>query len=130
MSIVYVKDKKSGTVYAYESEAKWIPELKQSRPVRTYLGRVDPLTQTIIPSAGRRGRRKKEEDPISNRPAENGGYKVLYEETLEKNRTLEGDLKDARHQVASLTKRLGDAQKQLEHIEQMVQKAMASMSGD
>ena len=130
MSIVYVKDKRSGTVYAYESKAKWVPELKQSRPVRTYLGRVDPVTQTIIPTAGRKGRRKKEEDPISSRPAENGDYKVLYEEAIEKNRTLEEDLKKARHQIASLTKRLNITQKQLEHIGQMVQKAMEGTNGN
>lgn len=128
MSVVYVKNKKTGTVYAYESEAKWVPDFKQSRPVRTYLGRVDPITHEIIPTAGRKGRRKKDDDPINDPHIANSDYKALYEESLKKNIELEAELKAARHQSAFLTKRISDAQKQLESIKLAVQKALETMA--
>ena len=59
-TIVKIRNKKSGTIYAYEQTAKWDPEKGQSRPVRKYLGRYDEETDTIIPSTGRRGRKRAE----------------------------------------------------------------------
>ena len=56
MAIVKYKGK-NNVYYAYESTAKWDPILKQSRPVRKYLGRVDPDTGNIIETSGKRGRR-------------------------------------------------------------------------
>ena len=58
-TIVKIRNKKSGAVYAYEQTARWCPEKGQSRPVRKYLGRYDEETDTIIPTSGRRGRRPK-----------------------------------------------------------------------
>lgn len=66
MTISYRKDKKSGITYAYECTSVWVPELKQARNHRKYLGRVDE-NGNIIPSSGRRGRPPKESD--SSRPA-------------------------------------------------------------
>lgn len=59
-TIVKIRNKKSGTIYAYEQTAKWDPEKGQARPVRKYLGRYDEETDTIIPSTGRRGRKPAE----------------------------------------------------------------------
>lgn len=47
---------KDGTQYAYSSLPCWDPERKQNRPIRKYLGKVDPVTGEIIPSSGKRGR--------------------------------------------------------------------------
>lgn len=57
MSIVKHLDKKSGRIYAYESTPHYDPRTKQQRPKRKYLGVYDPVTDQIIPSAGKRGRR-------------------------------------------------------------------------
>ena len=56
MAIVKYKGK-NNVYYAYESTAQWDPILKQSRPVRKYLGRVDPETGNVIATGGKRGRR-------------------------------------------------------------------------
>ena len=40
MAIIYVKNKKTGRRYAYESTSVWNPELKQPRAKRKYLGVV------------------------------------------------------------------------------------------
>ena len=42
----------------YESTSHYDPETKQSRPIRKYLGREDPVTGKLIPSSGQRGRKK------------------------------------------------------------------------
>ena len=56
MSCIVKYTRKNGITVAYESIAKWDPQKKQSRPIRKYLGRVDPDTGEIIPSSGKRGR--------------------------------------------------------------------------
>ena len=59
-SIVYQTNKKTGIIYAYESTSYRDPVSKQPKSKRTYLGRVDPDTNRIIPKAeaGRRNRSK------------------------------------------------------------------------
>ena len=64
MSIVRYVNKKTGTVSLYESTSHYDPKTKQSRPIRKYLGREDPITKELIPSSGRRGRKPKT-DPSS-----------------------------------------------------------------
>ena len=51
MSIVKYTNKKTGVVTLYESTSHYDPETKQSRPVRKYLGREDPVTGELIPSS-------------------------------------------------------------------------------
>ena len=58
MSIVKYTNKKTGVVTLYESTSHYDPETKQSRPVRKYLGREDPVTGELIPSSQKRGRKK------------------------------------------------------------------------
>ena len=55
MAIVKYKNQ-SGITYAYEAVSKYDPSSKSSRPVRKYLGRVDPETGEIIPTAGKSGK--------------------------------------------------------------------------
>ena len=71
MSIEKYTNKKTGVVSWYESTSHYDPETKQSRPVRKYLGREDPVTGELIPSSGKRGRRNgdtlsKNDDPQSS----------------------------------------------------------------
>lgn len=96
MSIVKVH-KKSG-IYAYESIPRWVPELHQSRPIKKYLGKVDPDTGEIIPSSGRKGRKKKEYVLVEEQEI----YKDLYisaKEEIEQlkleNNDLRGKLEEA-----------------------------------
>ena len=49
---------KSGSIIVYESTSHYDPVTKQSRPKRKYLGIEDPVTGELIPSSGKRGRRK------------------------------------------------------------------------
>lgn len=58
MSIVRYVNKKTGRVAIYESTSHYDPETKQSRPIRKYLGTEDPETGELVPSSGKRGRKK------------------------------------------------------------------------
>ena len=51
-SIVYLRNKKTGKVYAYLNESEWDPETKRCRCKRKCLGHVDPDTGDIIPNRG------------------------------------------------------------------------------
>ena len=84
MGIVYQKDKRSGITYAYESEARWDKEKKQSRAKRRLIGRVDPETGEVVPTDGRMRRaRERAAEP---------DYKALYEESLARIAALEAEL--------------------------------------
>ena len=49
MSIVKLKDKRTGTTYVYESESYWDKEKKQPRSRRKLIGKLDEETGEIIP---------------------------------------------------------------------------------
>ena len=57
-TIVYHIDRKTGNKYAYESKSYRDPDTKKVKTKKTYLGRVDPITDKIIPKAepGKRNR--------------------------------------------------------------------------
>ena len=77
MPIVKYTNPKTGIVYAYESTGKWNPQTQRNEPVRTYPGRVDPETGEIIPTGGKRDRKRRvptevgEETPVSPAQYEN-----------------------------------------------------------
>lgn len=51
-SIVYLKNKTNGKVYAYLNESEWDPVAKRCRCKRKCLGHVDPVTGEIVPNRG------------------------------------------------------------------------------
>jgi transposase len=53
MSLVYLKNKKNGVTYVYESSGYWDKEKKQARNHRVCIGKLDPATRKIIPSKGK-----------------------------------------------------------------------------
>ena len=96
MSIVRYVNKKTGQVPLYESTSYYDPETKQSRPKRKYLGIEDPMTGELIPSSGKKGRKKKNGETKSVPAVAKGGkqeekYKEKYERLLK-----ECEDKDAR----------------------------------
>lgn len=50
MSLVYLKNKKNGVTYVYESVGYWDKEKKQTRNHRKCIGKLDPNTSEFIPS--------------------------------------------------------------------------------
>lgn len=50
MNIVYQTNKKTGITYAYENQAYWDKQKKQSRAKRKLIGKLDPATGEIVPT--------------------------------------------------------------------------------
>lgn len=67
MGIVYWTNKKTGIKYAYNNEAYWDKEKKQSRAKRTLLGKVDPDTGEIVPTRPYK-KKDKTASPIQVKP--------------------------------------------------------------
>ena len=70
-TIVKHVDKKTGKTRVFESTPHYDPVTKQSRPIRRYLGTLDPETGELIPTSGRKGRTKVRKDlPTDEQNAE------------------------------------------------------------
>lgn len=99
MSIVRYVNKKTGTVAIYESTSHYDPETKQSRPKRKYLGTEDPETGELIPSSGKRGRKKKAEgDPPGKKGKQEEKYKAKYERLLGEYAEKEARVRELEHE--------------------------------
>ena len=100
--IVYLKNKKTGVVYAYESESYRDPVTKKPKSKRTYLGRVDPVTKMIIPKA---------EDGKRNRTKSAAAYGMLPDETVREINDLKKQLCQANEQIIQLQTQVDELQK-------------------
>ncbi len=99
MSIVRYTNKKTGTVSLYESTSYYDPVTKQSRPKRKYLGTEDPVTGELIPSSGKRGRKKRSEGQQPQKKEErDAGYKAKYEELLRQSTEKDARIKELEHE--------------------------------
>ena len=114
-TIVHHYDKKTGKTRVYESTPHYDPVTKQSRPQRKYLGTLDDETGELIPSSGRRGRRK---SPI-NEPTNTG-----TDSTSAKIDALLQSISDKDDEIASLKSEI----KELQSTVRSYQKACASIS--
>ena len=99
MSIVRYTNKKTGQVMLYESTSYYDPETKQSRPKRKYLGIEDPATGELIPSSGKRGRRKAQAGGEPKRRAtQEERYKAKYEKLLSQCDEKDARIKELEHE--------------------------------
>ena len=115
-SIVYYRNSKTNRTYAYEVEAKWNSEKGYSVPKRKYLGRVDPVTNEIIPSTGKPGRPTKPK-PIGNDSAENVSRENELEQKLADCSRIIMELKQ---EISRLKKKDEQEKQTLKKISQLV----------
>ena len=98
MSIVRYTNKKTGVVSLYESTSYYDSVTKQSRPKRKYLGVEDPETGELIPTSGKRGRKKKDgSDPDLKPKKSEIDYKSKYEILLQDSKEKDEEIKQLRH---------------------------------
>ncbi len=99
MSIVRYVNKKTGTVALYESTSHYDPVTKQSRPIRKYLGTEDPETGALIPSTGKRGRKKESESDAGQikKKKEEIDYKLMWENLKKECQEKEARIKTLEH---------------------------------
>jgi len=85
--IVRSTDKRSGITYVYRSESYWDKEKKAPRNKRELIGKVDPVTNEIVPTDGRRRNKMNKEQIVASEiqlPHEdiNDDYKKFMEQCL------------------------------------------------
>ena len=81
MSLVRYVNKKTGWVSVYESTSCYDPVKKTSRPKRTYIGYEDPVTKEFVPSSGRPGRKKKnQQDETAQETVQENVQDISYQE--------------------------------------------------
>lgn len=122
MSIVRYTNKETGVVTLYESTSYYDPETKQSRPKRKYLGIEDPETGKLVPSSGKRGRKKKAEgEAPSKRVTQEEKLKARYDklqkectEKDERIKQLEHENKRLRFSLKKLADTMNDVMSSLE----------------
>ena len=103
MSIVRYVNKKTGVVAVYESTSYYDPETKQSRPKRKYLGTEDPETGELIPSSGRRGRKKNAgETAPFKKSSQEEKYKEKYDKLLRESADKDARIKQLEHENKKL----------------------------
>lgn len=99
MSIVRYTNKKTGAVALYESTSYYDPVTKQSRPKRKYLGTEDPETGELIPTSGRRGRKKADGTlPVANKNNSEEKLKVKYDKLLAESENKDARIKHLEHE--------------------------------
>ena len=103
MSIVRYVNKKTGTVALYESTSYYDPKTKQSRPKRKYLGIEDPETGELIPSSGKRGRKKSTgEGTKTKHEKEDLRFKEKYDHLLQECANKDAAIKQLEHENKKL----------------------------
>ena len=116
MSLVKLKDKRTGTTYVYESESYWDKEKKQPRARRKLIGKLDEETGEIVPT-GKSGRKKsvqKETEEKDSKTPVTEHLRIIAEKeeqirTLEaENQALLGQKQDILATLKALCRRLSE----------------------
>lgn len=102
----------------YESTSHYDPETKQSRPIRKYLGTEDPNTGELIPTSGKRGRKKGTVGSVSNRAGKTDtvDYKLLVEKLKRECMEKEARIKSLESKNTILRADLERIQAMIAHI--------------
>ena len=115
MSLVKSKDNRTGITYVYESESYWDKEKKQPRARRKLIGKLDEATGEIVPTDGRRRKRKnpaKETDTVTNHAADD---LPDYKEQIRQKDIRIAELTEENQQIKA---RLGELLAELADIQQ------------
>ena len=114
MSIVKLKDKRSGTVYVYESESYWDKEKGQPRNKRKLIGKLDEAGN-IVPT-GKSRRQKPTSDAESQKPVQ------------EEIRGLEEKLQKAERDIRERDLKISLLEKQKKETEAILKKLLEKLT--
>ena len=116
-TIVKHYDKKTGKTRVYESTPHYDPVTKQSRPKRKYLGTLDPETNELIPSSGRRGRHAVSQNTTTIKNDSSSDRISALEETISKKEdeisSLKSEIKVLKTALKTYEKACGSISKTL-----------------
>lgn len=132
MSIIKKYNKANDTTYVYDSVSYWDKEKQQPRSKRKLIGKLDPVTGEIIPTAGR-GRKPKpvSDSVLKGTPQEDDSsetivaipdipvdadYRALYEDSRKQLLETEARLAKVESTLARYTAEKQDLARQLEQL--------------
>lgn len=119
-SIIKKFNKKTGVTYVYESESYWDKEKKQPRSKRKLIGKIDEETGEIVPTSGRKGRKKKDMTDVPATACTDGNdYKALCMEQAEELQRNEETISVLKKQLLELTLSVNDYKRRLSKIEEL-----------
>ena len=116
-SIIKKLNKQTGITYVYESESYWDKEKKQPRSKRKLIGKIDEQTGEVVPTGGRKSRKKEEltQIPESARIDETV-LKNLCMKQAEELRRNEEEISALKKQVMELNLSVGEYKRRLQKI--------------
>ena len=117
MAIVKTRNKKTGILYAYESESYWDKEKQQPRSRRKLIGKVDETTGEIIPT----GKRASKAAPKNVEHSDNTDYRKLYEECQTQSAEADREIIDLRRKLAEAELRIGRLEAVLASIRKLTE---------
>ena len=118
-SIIKKLDKRSGVTYVYESESYWDKEKKQPRSKRKLIGKIDSQTGEIVPTGGRKGRKKEESEQILQTACTDGNTLKALAEQAEELCRKEEEISALKKQVMELTLSVNEYKRRLSKIEEL-----------
>ena len=141
MAIIKKYNKQNGTTYVYDSVSYWDKEKQQPRSKRKLIGKIDPVTGEIVPTAGR-GRKPKADNspdepaanealaepvteetevPAQDLPADSD-YRQLYEDCRRQLLESEAALAKAQSALSSLAAERQQVAEQLEQLSKQLKR--------
>lgn len=119
-SIIKRLNKQTGVTYVYESESYWDKEKKQPRSKRKLIGKIDEQTGEIVPTSGRKGRKKREMTQIPETARmDEGVLEALCTEQAGELRRNEEEISTLKKQVMELTLSVNEYKRRLLKIEEL-----------
>ena len=119
-SIIKKLDKQTGVTYVYESESYWDKEKKQPRSKRKLIGKIDEQTGEIVPTSGRKSRKRKELTQIPQTAGTDGNTRNAFcAEQAEELRRKEEEISALKKQIIELTLSVSEYKRRLLKIEEL-----------
>ena len=119
-SIIKKLDKQSGVTYVYESESYWDKEKKQPRSKRKLIGKIDEQTGEIVPTGGRKGRKRNELTQIPQAACtDTNALNALCAEQAKELCRKEEEISALKKQVMELTLSVNEYKRRLSKIEEL-----------
>ncbi len=118
-SIIKKLNKQTGITYVYESESYWDKEKKQPRSRRRLIGKIDEETGEIVPTSGKRGRKKENLTDIPETNFNGSELENLCRKQADQIRQDDVEISALKKQVMELTLSVNEYKRRLSKIEEL-----------
>lgn len=118
-SIIKKLNKQTGITYVYESESYWDKEKKQPRSRRRLIGKIDEETGEIVPTSGKRGRKKENLTDIPETNSNGSELENLCRKQADQIRQNDAEISALKKQVMELTLSVNEYKRRLSKIEEL-----------